>query len=156
MFISLSGRGVLIAGGGKVALRKAGVLLRCGARLRVASPSVEAGFETVGNAEMIEFTRRSYLTDDMTAPLSDGTPVTVAVAATDDRNVNAEVASDAAALGIQVNVADSPGDCTFYFPSFVEHDGFVAGISSSGRSPSKCRRLAERLRGLWRGWVEDV
>jgi siroheme synthase-like protein len=156
MFVSLNGRGVLVVGGGNVAFRKAGALLRCGARLRVASPSVDAGFETMGGVGLIEVTQRAYSADDMTAPLSDGTPITIVLAATNDRDVNAEVARDAAALGIQVNVADSPGDCTFYFPSFVEYDGFVAGISSSGRSPSKCRRLADRLRGLWRGRVEDV
>jgi siroheme synthase-like protein len=92
----------------------------------------------------------------MTEPLGCGVEISMAIAATGDRSVNHLVWLDAVRLGLPVNVADSPEECTFFFPSFVEHDGFVAGISSLGRSPSRCRRLAERLRLRWREWVRDT
>jgi siroheme synthase-like protein len=156
MFVSLNRRGVMIAGAGAVALRKAGVLLRCGALLRVASPAVTEGFVTVSGAERIEFTGRPYSASDMTEPLGCGVEISMAIAATSDRNVNHLVWLDAVRLGLPVNVADSPEECSFFFPSFVEHDSFVAGISSSGRSPSVCRGLAERLRLRWGEWVRDA
>ena len=47
MFVSLKGRGALVIGAGAVALRKAEILLRCGALLRVASPAVRDEFRTL-------------------------------------------------------------------------------------------------------------
>jgi siroheme synthase-like protein len=156
MFISLNRRGVLVVGAGAVALRKADILLRCGALLRVVSPSVTSGFDSVHGVERVEFSRRAYSASDMTEPLGCGIKISMAIAATDDRSVNHLVWLDAARLGLPVNVADCPDECAFFFPSFVEHDGFVAGISSSGRSPSQCRRLANRLRSRWKTWVSDT
>jgi siroheme synthase-like protein len=156
MFVDMNGRGVLVAGAGAVASRKAAVLLRCGAWLRVASPAIGEGFDSVQGLERVEFTNRDYSASDMTAPIGGSASVSMAIAATDSREVNHQVWLDAVKLGLPVNVADEPLECTFYFPSFVECDGFVAGVSSSGRSPAQCRRLADRLRSCWREWVTDV
>lgn len=149
MFVSLKGKRVLVAGGGGVALRKASVLAECGAVLRVVAPETRPEFESLirsGNGELL---RRPYETGDLQ-------DVRMAIAATNDRAVNARVANDAGGKKIPVNVADAPEECSFFFPSFVEHDGYVAGISSSGRSPARCRRLADTLRACWKDWVENV
>ena len=156
MFVSLDRRGVLVAGAGAVALRKAEVLLRCGAILRVVSQCVASGFNSIPGAERVEFAIRPYSASDMEEPLGCGIKISMAIVAADDRSVNHLVWLDAVRLGLPVNVADCPEECSFFFPSFVEHNGFVAGISSSGRSPSQCRRLAERLRRGWREWVSDA
>ena len=153
MFVNLAGMPVTIVGGGRVALRKARVLARCGANLRVVAPEIHPGFgnlQSTGNAELI---KREYRPEDLCG-------ARMAIAATDDRAVNAAVARDAENgenMGkIPINVADSSGECSFFFPSFVEEGGYVAGISSSGRSPRRCRLLADRLRAVWRSWVELV
>lgn len=153
MFVDLAGKTVLVAGGGRVALRKAGVLVRCGAALRVVAPQIRPEFEMLKGAGKVELIEREYGKEDLQG-------VQLAIVATNDRAVNAAVARDAADLAgqvkIPVNVADSPAACTFYFPSFVEYGGYAAGISSAGSSPRRCRALADRLRGVWRDWVEDV
>lgn len=147
MFVDLSGKTVLIVGGGSVALRKAGTLLACGASLRVVAPEIAPGFEALCDTGRVVLSERCYTGSDM-----DGADM--AIAATNDREVNRRVAVDA--RGIPVNVADDPGACSFFFPAFVEHDGYVAGISSGGRSPAKCRALGRKLRAVWKSWVEDV
>ncbi len=151
MFVDLRGKRILIAGGGGVALRKASVLAECGAVLRVVAPEIRPEFEPLVRSGGGELRRRAYRAEDLE-------DVRMAIAATDDRAVNAQVARDAGAGAekIPVNVADAPGECSFFFPSFVEHDGYVAGISSSGRSPARCRRLADTLRACWKDWVENV
>jgi siroheme synthase-like protein len=92
----------------------------------------------------------------MISPLPDGTRISMVIAASSDREANRRAGLDASEIGLPVNVADSPDECSFFFPSFVEHDGFVAGVSSSGQSPALCRRLADRLRTVWEELVADV
>lgn len=149
MFVNLAGAPVTVVGGGRVALRKARVLAHCGANLRVVAPEIHSDFEKIKSTGSVELIKREYLPEDLRG-------AKMAIAATDDRAVNAAVAELANRDNIPVNVADAPGACSFFFPSLVEHDGYVAGISSSGRSPRHCRALADRLRAVWRSWVELV
>lgn len=149
MFVDLDGLRVLIVGGGRVAFRKASVLARCGASIKVVAPKISSEFQSLPDAELIE---KRYEPGDITG-------ARMAIAATNDRETNGRVARDAANANIAnmpVNVADSPEECSFYFPSFVEHDGYVAGISSSGESPANCKKLADRLRSVWEDWVNDL
>ncbi|GHV77944.1 hypothetical protein AGMMS49942_27650 [Spirochaetia bacterium] len=73
----------------------------------------------------------------------------LALAATDNRELNAQVAEDARAAGIPVNVADDPALCSFFFPALVRRGGMVAGLSSSGACPRLTARLRERLEQDW-------
>src|SRR5690625_4331019 len=88
---------VLLAGGGGVALRKARWLVRAGARLRVVAPVVEAELEALlDGVEGAELLRREYREGDLEG-------VVLAVAATSDDGVNAEVARAARRDRIPVN-----------------------------------------------------
>lgn len=152
MFIGIKGKTVLVVGGGEVALRKSRTLVRCGAALRVVAPHISPEMRemsALAESGRVIFLKRPYAEGDM-----DGADM--AVAATDDRRVNRRVAQAAANLKIPVNVADAPGECSFFFPAFVEHRGYAAGISSSGQSPAKSRELAARLRTVWKDWIYDI
>jgi precorrin-2 dehydrogenase/sirohydrochlorin ferrochelatase/precorrin-6A/cobalt-precorrin-6A reductase len=147
LFTDIAGRRVVLIGGGKVAARRAKTLLTCGARVTVISPSFDPAFDLPEFAGVERVTRPYHKSDLKDAAL--------AVAAANDRSVNREVGLEAKDLSIPVSVADAPGECSFLFPSLVERDGFVAAVSTGGRYPSLCRRLADRLRGLWPDWVEE-
>ena len=147
LFTDISGRRVCVFGGGKVAARRVKTLLTCGAQVTVISPSFHPTF---GESDFMPVERltRPYAKSDLKGAF-------LAVAATDDRSVNREIGLEARKLGIPVSVADAPEECTFFFPSLVEWDGIAAAVSTGGRSPSLCRRLADRLRDVWPGWVKD-
>lgn len=158
LFVDLAGRGVLVAGGGRVACRKARTLLGCGASLRVVSPEIseELAVLAEAHAPRVELIRARFESRMLDEPLRGAPPPAMLVAATDDRAANRAAGEAARARGLHVNVADAPAECTFYFPAFLHAEGFAAGISSSGRSPAACGRLADRLRPLWRAWVADA
>lgn len=147
MFVDLRGKTVLVVGGGNIALRKARTLLRCGARLRVVAPEMRPEWRALCDTGRVQLQERAYTSADMRS-------ADMAIAATNDRILNLQVARDA--HGIPVNVADAPEACSFFFPALIEHEGYVAGISSGGRSPAKCRTLADKLRTVWKDWIEDV
>ena len=133
--LNLSGRSALVVGGGEVALRKARALADAGARVRVVAPEFSAGFAEDGRFECVA---ARYEKRHIEGAL-------VAVAATDDEAVNRQVAEDARAAGVLVNVVDRPELCDFIVPAQVRRGDLVVAVSTSGAAPALAKRLRERL-----------
>lgn len=79
----------------------------------------------------------------MEAYLSDAALV---IAATGSREINHRVAEYCRERRIPVNVADAPGECTFFFPAVVKKGDISIGINTGGKSPavsSQVRRDVE-------------
>ena len=139
----VEGLTALVVGGGGVALRRAETLARCGARIRAVSPVFREGFPP--DSELL---RRPFAAEDL-----DG--AALAVAASDDREVNRWVGREAQARGIPVSVADAAGESTFFFPSLISEGPTAASVSSAGLSCALTRRLSDRLRSVWGAWVAE-
>jgi len=133
--LNLSGRRVLVVGGGDVALRKARALADAGARVRVVAPKLVAGFTEDGRFECLA---ARYEKGHLEGAI-------VAVAATDDEAVNRQVAEDARAAGVLVNVVDRPELCDFIVPAQVRRGDLLIAISTGGAAPALAKRLRERL-----------
>ncbi|EXF45646.1 siroheme synthase [Pseudomonas sp. BAY1663] len=69
----------------------------------------------------------------------------LAIAATDDEPLNASVSQDAHALGIPVNVVDSPQLCSVIFPAIVDRSPLVIAVSSGGDAPVLARLIRARI-----------
>lgn len=134
LFHNLKGRPVLLVGGGEVALRKARLLAGAGAALRVVAPEVHDELRGLAT----ETLRRGYQASDL-----DG--VVLAVAATDDSALNAQVSTDAQARSIPVNVVDAPQLCTVIFPAIVDRSPLLVAVSSGGDAPVLARLIRARI-----------
>ncbi|WP_199508756.1 MULTISPECIES: siroheme synthase CysG [unclassified Psychrobacter] len=141
LFFKLTAQKVLIVGGGEVALRKADLLQRAGAHITVVSQNISEPLHALLSAP--EHTR---LTQDYSADLLAGSRLVIA--ATDDMPLNQQVYHDAHALGIPVNVVDTPPLCDFIFPAIIDRSPIVVGISSNGQAPVLARLLRARLETL--------
>ena len=71
------------------------------------------------------------------------------VAATDDEQVNAQVAAAAGVRRILANVVDDPALSSFQVPSIVDRSPLIVAISSSGVAPVLARRLRERIESMF-------
>ncbi len=138
LFHSLKGRTVLIVGGGEIALRKARLLSEAGARLRVVAPSIEAQLVELVHAGAGECLDRGYARQDLQGCV-------LAIAATDDEPLNATVSQHANALGVPVNVVDSPQLCSVIFPAIVDRSPLVVAVSSGGDAPVLARLIRARI-----------
>ncbi|KDE38672.1 MAG: siroheme synthase CysG [Nitrincola lacisaponensis] len=138
LFFDLKGREVLLVGGGDVALRKARLLSRAGARLTVVAHQIHPELLALLNAH-----QGQALIGDYHAGLLQ--QKTLVLAATDDEPLNEQVHHDAVAVNVPVNVVDNPPLCTFIFPAIVDRSPIVIGISSGGQSPVLARILRSRL-----------
>jgi precorrin-2 dehydrogenase/sirohydrochlorin ferrochelatase len=135
-FLDLRGKLAVVVGGGEVAVRKVELLLSCGARVRLVSPGATESPSRLGPS--VERVSRPYRPTDLDGAF-------VVFAATDDPAVNGEVASEARARGILVNVADAPPLCDFLVPSVVSRGDLQIAISTGGASPALARHLREEL-----------
>jgi siroheme synthase-like protein len=149
IFLDLSGRRCVVVGGGGVANRKARKLLQARARVVVISPEIGAELESVA----VEVHRRPYREGDLEGAY-------LAFAATNAREVNAEVAREAKERGVPVNVADSPSEGDFALPSTLRRGRLQVAISTGGASPTLARRIRGELEEAfgpeWAGIVEEL
>ena len=153
LFLDLSGKTVLIVGGGPVASRKARVLLDYGPRVLVCAPRFVPQLEELSGAEL----RRQPFVPELLEGVS------LAVAATDDRVLNRTVSQLCREGGIPVDVADSREESTFLFPAVVRRGRLSVGISSGGSSPTACAYLRRELEralpqalGPILDWLEEL
>ena len=136
-FLDVKGKRCVVIGGGDVALRKATLLVRAGARLHVVAPDLCAPLKTLCEQS-----------DSLVCP-TEFQPcclagATLVIAATDSLEVNTRVSEHAQTLGIPVNVVDQPELCTFIVPAIVDRSPILVAISSGGASPI----LARSIKGL--------
>lgn len=145
LFHNLKGRTVLVVGGGEIALRKARLLSEAGAVLRVVAPEVEPQLVELVKRGGGRSVVRGYVRDDLVGCV-------LAIAATDDEPLNAQVSEDAKALGMPVNVVDSPELCTVIFPAIVDRSPLMIAVSSGGDAPVLARLMRARIET----WVPAV
>jgi precorrin-2 dehydrogenase/sirohydrochlorin ferrochelatase len=128
----------LVVGGGKIAAEKLDALLLAGARVTVVSPEVRPRIAELAAAGRITLHQRLYRASDL-----DG--VYLAIAATDDRPLNATVVTEARAAGILTQAVDDIPYCDFFAVAIVRRGDLQLGISTNGRSPAFARWMRERL-----------
>ncbi len=138
LFVNLEHRKIVIAGGGKVAFRKAEKLIPFEADLTVIAPEICTEFDCCKGVKII---KRCFCDSD-----TDG--AFAVIAATDDRRLNAHISGLCRDKMIPVNSVDDPGNCTFYFPALVKRSDTVIGISTGGKSPIFARYLREQTEKL--------
>jgi len=137
LFVDLSGRDVLLVGGGRVAAGKLQQLLAAGATVRVVSPLVVAEMASTPN---IEIALRKFQSSDL-----DGAWLVVAAATSD---VNRQVADAAEERRIFVNAVDDPPNATAYLSGVVRRDDVTIAISTGGDAPALTALIREALNAV--------
>ncbi len=140
-FLNIRGKTALVVGGGEVAMRKATLLDRAGARLRVVAPEIEPPLAELIRKQGGEPRLRGFQADDLDA-------ADLVISATDDRALNETVSREAKARNLQVNVVDQPDLSTFIFPAILDRSPIVVAVSSGGDAPVLARLLRARLESL--------
>ncbi len=138
MFVDLTGKKVLMAGGGKIALRRVQTLRQFGAVIHVTAPELCGELLELERQGKITAERREYKPGDTSG-------YDMVLAATDSRETNRMIWEECRKSGVTVNVADDKSLCDFYFPSVVMTENAVVGISSGGEDPSRVKELRKKI-----------
>ena len=141
-FHELSGRRVVIAGGGELAARKARLVAGEGVELVFVAPAFEQALEAEwrGRARFI----------DREAASEDFAGAALAFVAVEDERAAHRLAAAAcrASPRAPVNVVDRPELSDFYTPSIVERGDVVVGISTGGAAPVLGKHLRAEIESL--------
>jgi uroporphyrin-III C-methyltransferase / precorrin-2 dehydrogenase / sirohydrochlorin ferrochelatase len=145
IFLRVQNRLAVVVGGGAVAARKAELLLKCGARVRLVAPELAPGTQELlrGHSAAHEM---SHLNAAFDARHLEG--AALVIAATDSAPLNAQVSLIARSRGIPVNVADDADTSDFILPAIVDRSPVIVAISSAGTSPVLARRVREQIEAL--------
>jgi uroporphyrin-III C-methyltransferase/precorrin-2 dehydrogenase/sirohydrochlorin ferrochelatase len=141
VFLQLQGRRGVVVGGGAVAEQKVVGLLEAGARVTVVSPDLTWKLEDLAATGAIELRRRGYRRGDLAGAF-------LAIAATDDRRVNADVWAEAEQGGILLNAVDDLPHCSFIAPAVHRAGDIAVAVSTGGKSPALAVRLREQIGAL--------
>lgn len=132
-FLRLTGRKVVLVGGGRVAAGKLQGLLHEGARVTVVAPEIRPELETSG----VLLERRPFRESDL-----DGAWYVVAAA---PASVNRQVLEAAERRRVFVNAVDDPANATAFAGGVVRRSGVTLAISTDGRAPALAGLLREAL-----------
>jgi siroheme synthase-like protein len=136
--LKLTGRRCVVVGGGEIGLEKVEGLLACDGRVVLIAPSAVPELEALAAEGSIEWIRRSYETGDLEGTF-------IAIAATNDTDVNIRVYEDAETRAMLVNVVDVPPLCNFILPAIVRTGPLAIAISTAGASPALAKRIKAQI-----------
>jgi len=141
IFLDIKQQLCVVIGGGEIATRKVTLLLRAQARVRVIAPELCHSLASLQANGKIEHEPRAYQESDLDEAV-------LVIGATDDLDINRQVARAARARRIPVNVVDNPTDGSFIMPSIIDRSPVVAAVSTGGASPVLARLIRTRLESL--------
>jgi siroheme synthase-like protein len=136
--LKLTGRRCVVVGGGEIGLEKVEGLLACDGRVVLIAPEATAELQALAQEGSIEWIQRAYEPGDLEATF-------MAIAATNDTDVNIAVYDDAERRAMLVNVVDVPPLCNFILPAIVRTGPLAIAISTAGASPALAKRMKRQI-----------
>jgi precorrin-2 dehydrogenase/sirohydrochlorin ferrochelatase len=140
--LRLKGRRCLVVGGGDIGLEKVEGLLACDADVTLVAPGAHPELVALAREGSIRWEQREYQSGDLEGCL-------IAIAATDDTDINIRVFDDAELRAMLVNVVDVPPLCNFILPAIVRTGPLAVAISTAGASPALAKRMKREISELF-------
>lgn len=138
VFLDISERRCVIIGGGAVAQRRIEGLLAASAKVTVVSPAITDALAQLVAQGAIRHVARAYEPGDLAG-------CNLAFVATDDRDIDQSIFSEARLRGVWVNSADNPENCDFILPAVVRRGNLSVAVCTEGASPATTRAIREEL-----------
>lgn len=138
--LNLDNMEIIIVGGGNVALRKCMNFLDFGKSITVLATDFDSRFLELGNkVDLINDVFREEYIDKFD----------IVVAATDDKEVNEEIACICRKKSKLINVVDSRDLSDFTVSSYVKRGDLLIGISTGGKIPALSAKIRRDLEEIY-------
>ncbi len=138
IFLDLSNQPCLVIGGGFIAERKVESLLSAQGQVSLISPTLTPQLQTWAAEQRITVQQRPYQPGDMQG-------FSLVFAATSDEALHRQIADEAKAAGIFLNVVDRPALCSFIVPAIVSQGDLSIAISTNATSPAMAKKIRQEL-----------
>src|SRR5438270_4548747 len=140
--LRLVGRRCVVVGGGDVGLEKVEGLLACGGEVTLIAPDATQPLRSLASESSIRWEQREYRAEDLERTF-------IAIAATNETDVNIRVYEDAERRAMLVNVVDVPPLCNFILPAIVRTGPLAIAISTAGASPALAKRMKREVADMF-------
>ncbi|HWD10584.1 MAG TPA: bifunctional precorrin-2 dehydrogenase/sirohydrochlorin ferrochelatase [Solirubrobacteraceae bacterium] len=137
--LKLTARRCVVVGGGEIGLEKVEGLLACDGQVTLIAPVAEPALAEYARERSIAWEQRPY------GGAADLEGAFMAIAATNDTDVNIAVFEDAERRAMLVNVVDVPPLCNFILPAIVRMSPLAIAISTAGASPALAKRMKREI-----------
>ena len=121
----------------------------CCAVVRIAAGRLHPKVAALHGAGRVEWAAHSFSPELLDTAF-------LAVAATDDSDLNERVFQAAQSRRLLVNTVDDPARCNFIFPSIIDRSPIQIAISSGGKAPVLARLLRENAAALQEANARDL
>ncbi len=138
MFLKMTGRSVLICGGGEQAAQKCRLMLKTEAQITIAAPALDEELSALARGGRV-----TWHMDRVTVETFRGRALVFV--ATGCPGLDASLHALADEAGALINVVDQPELCDAYTPSIVDRDPVVVAIGTEGAAPVLGRQIKTRL-----------
>jgi uroporphyrin-III C-methyltransferase / precorrin-2 dehydrogenase / sirohydrochlorin ferrochelatase len=144
--LRLTGRRVVVVGGGHVAQRRVPHLISVGAEVHLVSPDVTPAIEGMASAGEITWHQRGFAAGDLDETW-------YVIAATDDAEVNEEISEAAEVRRVFCVRADDATRATAWTPAVGRHAGVTVAVLGQ-REPQRSAAVRDEiLEGLREGTI---
>jgi len=140
--LQITGKKIVVIGGGAVAKRKVLNILAAGAELTVISPTLACELQKLKEAGKIRHLARKFQAGDLAGAF-------MVIAATNDHAVNGTVATEAGALGILAEITDNPSAGNVTSPAIIRQGDLAIAISTNNMAPALSAAIKNELMPLF-------
>ncbi len=138
IMVDLTGKEVLVVGGGSVAARKISTLLEYGAVVSVVSKDLSDEIKSHVDSNKVRYLGEEFSLVFLKEKF-------LVIAATDDAELNHRISQVAEEKGMLINAVDQPADCNFIVPSIIKRGDLIVAVSTSGKSPALAKKIRKEL-----------
>ncbi|WP_299510689.1 bifunctional precorrin-2 dehydrogenase/sirohydrochlorin ferrochelatase [uncultured Rummeliibacillus sp.] len=145
--LNISGKQVVVVGGGTVATRKITSLLSSQAQVIVVSPELSPKLQQLAEENVIQWRKKSFSPEDIVNAF-------LIIAATNSTNINELVASSVSQNQL-CNIVDNEALSQFIVPSVVQRGPLTIAVSTSGANPKLAKKIKQDLEDQYDESYED-
>jgi precorrin-2 dehydrogenase/sirohydrochlorin ferrochelatase len=142
IFLELGSRRVVVVGGGAVAVRKVQTLLSAGARVVVVAERMDEMMTALCQGTDAELIKSKYSKSYLAGAL-------LAIAATNNQQLNKQIYKDCQELEVLCNVVDVPELCDFFVPAVVKRGNLQIAIGTEGQCPAYAGHTRKKLETIF-------
>lgn len=147
IMMNMKDKVVVVVGGGRIAYRKLMGLLQAGAQITVISPMIHEKIEKLLTRNQLNWKKKLFEPTDLAGAL-------FVIAATNDKNVNGNVALSAQNNQL-VNIVDHPKMSHFHVPAKLQRGDLTISVATGGASPILSKVIRNELATLYDESYED-
>ena len=133
---------MVVIGGGAVAVRKVQALLSASARVVVIAERIDEMMTALCRGTNAELIRSKYSKSYLAGAL-------LAIAATNNHQLNKQIYKDCQELEVLCNVVDVPELCDFFVPAVVKRGNLQIAIGTEGQCPAYAGHTRKKLETIF-------